>query len=52
VYATEGYEQSVRNLSQVSLETDNVFGDGAELEMATVTGSVDAGYVIALNVGV
>ena len=29
VYATTGYEQSVRNLSQVSLASDNVFSDGA-----------------------
>ena len=31
VYATEGYEQSVSNLCQVSLESDMVFRDGAEL---------------------
>ena len=28
VYATAGYEQSVQNLSQVSLDSDDVFGDG------------------------
>jgi hypothetical protein len=27
VYATDGYSQSVRNLSQTSLERDMVFGD-------------------------
>jgi hypothetical protein len=27
VYAQEGYEQSVANLSQVSLDSDGVFGD-------------------------
>src|SRR3954454_2543463 len=27
VYATDGYEASVANLSKVSLATDNVFGD-------------------------
>jgi hypothetical protein len=27
VYATTGYEASVSNLEQVSLDTDNVFGD-------------------------
>jgi protocatechuate 3,4-dioxygenase beta subunit len=52
VYATAGYSQSVSNLAQVSLATDNVFSDGAELETPTVTGSVDQGYVIALDVGV
>jgi protocatechuate 3,4-dioxygenase beta subunit len=52
VYATDGYEQSVSNLSRVSLESDMVFSDGAELETATVTGSIDEGYTVALTVGV
>ncbi len=52
VYATDGYSQSITNLSQVTLATDNVFSDGAELETPTVSGSVAAGYVIALRVGV
>ena len=39
-------------MSQVSLATDNVFRDGAELETPTVTGSVDEGYVVNLTVGV
>jgi protocatechuate 3,4-dioxygenase beta subunit len=52
VYATDGYEQSVRNLSQVSLSSDMVFRDGVELETPTVTGSVDQGYAIGLEVGV
>jgi hypothetical protein len=52
VYATSGYEQSVRNLSQVSLASDNVFSDGASLELATMTGSVAGGYTAALNVAV
>ena len=52
VYATEGYEDSVGNASQVSLESDNVFSDGWELETPTASGSVDEGYTIALTVGV
>ena len=52
VYATAGYEQSVRNLSQVSLASDNVFSDGASLELATMTGSVGGGYTAALTVAV
>ena len=52
VYATDGYEQSVQNLSQVSLSSDMVFSDGVETETPTVTGSVDEGYAIALTVGV
>ena len=41
VYATSGYEQSVRNLAQTSLSSDMVFSDGYSLQLATVTGSVD-----------
>ena len=52
VYATEGYEQSVTNLAQVSLDSDGIFSDGYSLQMAKVTGSVDEGYVAALNVPV
>jgi protocatechuate 3,4-dioxygenase beta subunit len=52
VYATEGYEQSVTNLAQISLDSDNIFSDGYSLQMAKVTGSVDEGYVVTLNVPV
>ena len=52
VYATDGYEQSVTNLGQVSLDSDNVFSDGYSLQLAKVTGSVDDGYVATLNVPV
>lgn len=51
VYAVAGYEQSVRNLSQVSLARDMVFGDdGGVHQLATVSGSVDAGYTFELGV--
>ena len=52
VYATTGYAQSIPALSQVSLATDNVFSDGASLELATVTGSVAAGLTATLTVAV
>ncbi|MEO6512433.1 MAG: intradiol ring-cleavage dioxygenase, partial [Nocardioides sp.] len=52
VYATDGYEQSVANLSQVSLDSDGVFSDGYSLQMATLTGSVADGYVATLNIPV
>jgi protocatechuate 3,4-dioxygenase beta subunit len=50
--SAEGYEASVDNLAQVSLDTDNVFSDGHSLQLATLTGSVDDGYVLSLNVPV
>lgn len=52
VYATDGYDQSVSNLRQVSLDSDNVFSDGYSLQLATVTGSVSAGYSASLRVPV
>jgi protocatechuate 3,4-dioxygenase beta subunit len=53
VYATSGYEQSVRNLSGVTLASDGVFGeDGGIHQIATMTGSASAGYTAALTIGV
>jgi protocatechuate 3,4-dioxygenase beta subunit len=52
VYATSGYEQSVTNLSRVSLATDGIFSDGASLELATITGSVPGGLAATLTVAV
>jgi len=50
VYATEGYSRSADELSGLSLETDNVFSDGHELQLATVTGSAAGGYKAVLTV--
>ncbi|MFM6851805.1 MAG: hypothetical protein ACKOVB_22140 [Terrabacter sp.] len=53
VHATAGYEQSVGNLSQVSLQSDNVFrDDGGVHQLATMSGSVSTGYTAALTIGV
>ncbi|MEV7627479.1 intradiol ring-cleavage dioxygenase [Actinoplanes sp. NPDC089786] len=53
VYATGGYSASVRNLSQVSLATDNVFGnDSARTELATMSGSVTDGYRATLTIAI
>jgi protocatechuate 3,4-dioxygenase beta subunit len=53
VYATSGYERSVGNLADLSLESDNVFGDdGGATQLGTATGSVRDGYTVALAVGV
>lgn len=50
VFASEGYEASVSNLSQLSLASDNVFSDGFDLQLASTSGNVDAGFVAKLNV--
>jgi protocatechuate 3,4-dioxygenase beta subunit len=52
VYATDGYEQSVTNLAQLSLETDGIFSDGYDTQLAAVTGSVGSGYSYELTVPV
>ncbi len=52
VYATSGYEASQGNMQGVSLQGDMVFSDGYSTQLGTVTGSVDSGLAVHLNVGV
>ena len=53
VFATSGYEQSVRNLAQVSLTTDMVFrDDGGVRQLGTISGSVADGLAVSLTVPV
>jgi protocatechuate 3,4-dioxygenase beta subunit len=52
VYATAGYEQSVTNLQDVTLDSDMVFSDGYALQMARTSGSVGQGYTATLRVPV
>ena len=47
-----GYDASVQNLSRVTLDSDNVFGDGWDAELASVTGDPASGMTVALTVGV
>jgi protocatechuate 3,4-dioxygenase beta subunit len=47
VYATDGYSQSVQNLSRVSLTNDNVFrDDGGARQLGTIAGSVADGMTV------
>lgn len=52
VYQTSGYSASVTNLSQITLQSDNVFSDGVSTQLASVSGSVSQGYVATLRVAV
>ena len=52
VYQDDAYEGSAENLTKVSLENDNVFSDGYDLEMGTFSGSPSAGYKGSLVVAV
>ncbi|HEY0955630.1 MAG TPA: intradiol ring-cleavage dioxygenase [Roseateles sp.] len=52
VYATSGYGQSAANNNAISLSSDGIFSDGYSTQIATVAGSVSAGYVATLRVGI
>ena len=54
VYATAGYESSVKNFGQFSsIADDNVFGDTDGVgQIATVTGDVTSGFRVELTVGI
>ena len=51
-FATAGYESSASFLGRNSIENDNVFGDGYDLQLPKVTGSAAAGFVADLVIGV
>jgi protocatechuate 3,4-dioxygenase beta subunit len=53
VCATDGYAQSVSTMAEISLTSDNVFGeDGGVQQLERMTGSVSEGYSVALTVPV
>lgn len=51
VYAHSAYGSSLANLGHISLDSDNVFGDGYQLQMAEVSGDEKQGYNIDLKIG-
>jgi protocatechuate 3,4-dioxygenase beta subunit len=52
IYASSGYSASAGNLAGTSLSRDNVFSDGAGLQVAATSGSVSGGYTASLQVAV
>lgn len=52
VYATAGYENSVRNLASITLASDNVFSDGASTQTPSYSGNATDGYTINIDVAV
>ncbi len=50
--SASGYTSSLTNFNQMSFATDNVFSDGVTTQMASVSGSVAAGYAASLVVGI
>ncbi|WP_415976011.1 intradiol ring-cleavage dioxygenase [Rhodococcus sp. 077-4] len=53
IYQLDTYPGSAQNLAQLgSLDNDNVFGDGYDLQMGTFSGDPTAGYVGSLAVAI
>jgi protocatechuate 3,4-dioxygenase beta subunit len=52
VYAVAPYSEKGPNTSVTSFEQDNVFSDGTQYQMASVTGGVDARLIATMLVGV
>lgn len=50
VYNTSLYSKG-QNTSVTAFERDNVFSDGVEYQMASVTGNLNDGYIAELEVG-
>lgn len=50
--AASGYGNSAANFAAIGFASDNVFSDGTDLQMATMSGSVAAGYSATLTVGI
>ena len=52
VYATAGYEASIRNAAGVTLASDGIFSDGSSLQLATMSGGAAEGFTATLSVAV
>lgn len=51
-YATPGYERSLANINRVSLDRDNVFGDGYDLQLPGITGNPASGFALTFSCSV
>ncbi|MGY5764495.1 intradiol ring-cleavage dioxygenase [Brachybacterium sp. DNPG3] len=53
IYALEDYDGSTENLANITLDSDNVFGDdGGELQLGTAEGDTADGYMVTLDVAI
>jgi protocatechuate 3,4-dioxygenase beta subunit len=52
VYASRGYEASLKTMAGQRLESDVVFADGAGEQLAVMTGSVTSGLTASLTINV
>lgn len=46
------YSASIRNFNSISLATDNIFSDGYDLEMTTMSGNATEGYTAAITIAI
>lgn len=52
VYGTSGYGASANNFARIDFDSDNVFSDGVEQQLAEVSGDTQAGYIAKLTVAI
>lgn len=54
IYTSESstYSGSLSNLNAISFATDNIFSDGYSTQLASMSGSISAGYTASLVVGI
>lgn len=52
VFANSDYSGSSANCAKITVATDMIFSDGTTGEMPALTGSVSAGYTVAIDVPV
>lgn len=50
VYARDEYSGSSENLAQLTLETDGIFSDGYEQQLASLSGDVGSGYAVSIDI--
>lgn len=50
VYELEEYAGSAENLGRLTLESDNVFSDGWDQQLASLTGALEDGYAFSIDV--
>lgn len=50
VYALDVYGDSLTNLNNITLESDNVFSDGWDQQMANLTGDATSGFIASIDV--
>lgn len=48
----DGYSSSLSNFQRISFATDNVFSDGYDTQLSSVSGSLAEGYAATLTVGI